>query len=63
LSFAIGHSGEWLLVAKRPFIAKSELVLMAKAMLIGKCVFPGASVSAETGGQETAKIDGRIDSG
>jgi hypothetical protein len=34
-----------------------------KSYAYWKCVFPGASVSAETGGQETAKIDGRIDSG
>jgi len=34
-----------------------------KSYAYWKCVFPGASVSAETGGQEAAKIDGRIDSG
>jgi hypothetical protein len=28
-----------------------------------KCLFPGAGVSAEIGGQETAKIDGRVDCG
>jgi hypothetical protein len=49
--------------AKRPFIPKIRARIDGKSYAYWKCVFPGASVSAETGGQETAKIDGRIDSG